>query len=267
MDRSAGEIFSKILEDEESCRRLMNVFYDEMEAFSDEHISSDPAHFSLVLLTAYRKGDITALLLELCGRSMFDLLRRAYLVPYRFHGKSGQNPVLLTTPEGEILPEHAHEVKQKTLEKLHRLRAVPRDVPRSNLYLADAYDLVRYYEEGMQVGERRTAKRQGILLLYALPDTAALKLTEAQAYAHIWDTFQRIQETAFSAMVFYGQETGVKNEGNGGEQSFDELGILLPLHEFEAHLERLMKEIDSLVLAYRSELRQLNDEERSSSRT
>ena len=46
---------------------------------------------------------------------------------------------------------------------------------------------------------------------------------EAQAYAIIWDAFQQIQKCALSAMVYYGQETGLKNE-----RKFDvEMGVLL----------------------------------------
>ena len=37
---------------------------------------------------------------------------------------------------------------------------------------------------------------------YALPDTCKLGLTEAQAYAVVWDAFQKIQEEASRAMVF-----------------------------------------------------------------
>lgn len=44
------------------------------------------------------------MLLELCGRSMFDLLREAYLIPKKFHGKAGENPVLLTDVDGNLLP-------------------------------------------------------------------------------------------------------------------------------------------------------------------
>ena len=47
---------------------------------------------------------------------------------------------------------------------------------------------------------------------YALPDTCKLGLTEAQAYTVVWDAFQKIQEEAPRAMVYYGQETGLKKE-------------------------------------------------------
>ena len=76
--------------------------------------------------------------------------------------------------------------------------------------------------------EKKENKERGIFILYALPDTKKLNLTEAQAYDMIWSTFHKIQKEAFSAIVFYGQETGTKSG-----KSFDELGVLLPIHQFE----------------------------------
>ena len=88
-------IFSQILASPDSCKKLMDIFYDVMD---DNHLleADNPKHFSKVLFYAYQNGDISALLLKLCGKSMFDLLREAYLIPKRFHGKAGKNPVLLT---------------------------------------------------------------------------------------------------------------------------------------------------------------------------
>ena len=48
-----------------------------------------------------------------------------------------------------------------------------------------------------------TSCKRGVLALYALPDTCKLGLTEAQAYAVVWDAFQKIQEEAPRAMVYY----------------------------------------------------------------
>ena len=47
-------------------------------------VDEDPDHFLQVLFHAYQNGDVSALLLELCGKSMFDLLREAYLIPRKF---------------------------------------------------------------------------------------------------------------------------------------------------------------------------------------
>ena len=103
-EEAVETIFSKILASPEASGRLSGVFYDHID---DDHrlTDNDRDHFLQVLFHAYQNGDISALLLELCGRSMFDLLREAYLIPKKFHGKAGENPVLLTNVEGELLPE------------------------------------------------------------------------------------------------------------------------------------------------------------------
>ena len=80
----------------------------------------------------------------------------------------------------------------------------------------------------MQIEETKENRQRGVLALYALPDTCSLGLTEAQAYAMVWDTFHEIQMEAPRAIVYYGQETGVRQK-----KEFDEIGILLPIHEFE----------------------------------
>ena len=64
--------------------------------------------------------------------------------------------------------------------------------PRSKLYLADGYDLMRVYTDGMNIKEKRVDKRRGVLILYALPDTVKLGLSEAQTYDVIWNTFHKI---------------------------------------------------------------------------
>ena len=102
-EEAVETIFSKILASPEASGRLSGVFYDHID---DDHrlTDNDRDHFLQVLFHAYQNGDISALLLELCGRSMFDLLREAYLIPKKFHGKAGENPVLLTDAAGELLP-------------------------------------------------------------------------------------------------------------------------------------------------------------------
>lgn len=243
-------IFSQILASPDSCKKLMDVFYDAMD---DNHLleEDDPKHFSKVLFYAYQNGDISALLLKLCGKSMFDLLREAYLIPKRFHGKAGKNPVLLTNPEGELLPEAKKLVSGREYSKFKEVFQSHACAPRSKLYLADGYDIVRSYVNGsdMTITEKRENKRRGIMILYALPDTVKLGLTEAQAYAVVWDTFHRIQKEAPHAMAYYGQETGRKET-----QTFDEIGILLPIREFEKKMIHHLEEVDGLVLTCREKM-------------
>ena len=220
-EQAVEDIFSKILASPEASRRLREVFYQYLD---DEHmlVDEDPDHFLQVLFHAYQNGDVSALLLELCGKSMFDLLREAYLIPRKFHGKAGENPVLLTNVEGKLLKDVGKMVSAHDYGKFKETFDRHECVPRSRLYLADGYDIVRSYTDGLEI---------------------------------VWKTFQEIQQAAPRAVVFYGQETGVKKENP--EKPFDELGVLLPIHEFEKKMLQHMEEIDGIVLACRERMMEL----------
>lgn len=247
-EEEVENIFSRILSSNESCERLAEIFYEHL---SDDNRSADPDphHFAEVLLNAYKNGDVSAVLLELCNRSMFDLLKEAYLIPKRFHGKSGENPVLLTDADGNLLEDKKELVTKHEYKKFHEVYESHHAAPRSKLYLADGYDLIRYYTSGMNICEQPENKERGVLVLYALPDTKKMNLTEAQAYDVIWSTFHEIQKEAFSAIVYYGQESGCRSG-----KSFDELGVLLPIHQFEAKMLQHLGVIDGLVLSCREEM-------------
>ena len=132
-EEAVEAIFSKIFESKEACGRLKDVFQEHLE---EENISGDSAgHFAEVLFHAYKNGDVTALLLELCGRSMFDLLREAYLIPKKFHGKAGANPVLLTDVDGNLLQEKKVTAREYT--KFKETYEIHQCAPRSKIYLAD----------------------------------------------------------------------------------------------------------------------------------
>ena len=151
-EEAVETIFSKILASPEASGRLSGVFYDHID---DDHrlTDNDRDHFLQVLFHAYQNGDISALLLELCGRSMFDLLREAYLIPKKFHGKAGENPVLLTDAAGELLP--GEKVSAREYAKFKETYEHHECAPRSALYLADGYDLVRTYTEGLNITEEK----------------------------------------------------------------------------------------------------------------
>ena len=224
-------VISKVLESQEACDRLNEVFYEHLENYQEINDDGD-RHFAEVLLQAYKNGDVSALLLELCGGSMFDLLRDAYLIPKKFHGKSGENPVLLTDVEGKLLESKKREVTAHEYEKFHETYRQHQCAPRSKLYLAE-----------------KENKKRGVMALYALPDTRKLGLTEAQAYAVVWDTFQKIQRQAPRVEVYYGQDTGEKRQ-----KGFDEIGVLLPIHGFEKRMLHHLDEIDGIVLSCREKM-------------
>lgn len=246
-EEEVENMFSRILSSEESCERLMETFYDHL-CDDKREMDADPQHFAEVLLNAYKNGDVSALLLELCNRSMFDLLKEAYLIPAVSMGKAARIPFF-----SQMLKEICCQISRTKLPdtniRISEIYEAHHAAPRSKLYLADGYHLVRYYTTGMQICEKQEDKERGILILYALPDTKKLHLTEAQAYDIIWSAFQDIQKEAFSAIVFYGQDTGIKS-GKG----FDELGVLLPIHQFESNMLHHMRAIDGLVLSCREEM-------------
>ena len=97
--------------------------------------------------------------------------------------------------------------------------------------------------------EKKENKKRGVMALYALPDTRKLGLTEAQAYAVVWDTFQKIQRQAPRVEVYYGQDTGEKRQ-----KGFDEIGVLLPIHGFEKRMLHHLDEIDGIVLSCREKM-------------
>ena len=247
-EEEVENIFSRILSSDKSCERLIETFYDHL-CDDNRYMDPDPHHFAEVLLNAYKNGDVSAFLLEICNRSMFDLLNAAYLIPKRFHGKSGENPVLLTDADGNLLEDKKELVTKHEYKKFCEIYKSHHAAPRSKLYLADGYDLVRYYTSDMNICEKQENRERGILILYALPDTKKLNLTEAQAYDVIWSTFHEIQKEAFSAIVYYGQETG-----NKSGKSFDELGVLLPIHQFESKMLQHLGVIDGLVLSCREKM-------------
>ena len=90
-EEEVENMFSRILSSEESCERLMETFYDHL-CDDKREMDADPQHFAEVLLNAYKNGDVSALLLELCNRSMFDLLKEAYLSPAVSMGKAARIP-------------------------------------------------------------------------------------------------------------------------------------------------------------------------------
>lgn len=247
-EEEAEKIFSRILSSEGACERLSETFYDHL-LDDNRYTDPDPRHLAEVLFTAYKNGDVSAVLLELFNRSMFDLLKESYLIPKRFHGKAGENPVLLTDENGMLLENKKDIVSKHEYKKFCEIYKSHSAAPRSRLYLADGYELVRYYTEGMKIAERKENRERGILILYALPDTKKLHLTEAQAYDVVWTTFQEIQQAAYSAVVYYGQETGEKSG-----KPFDELGVLLPIHQFENKMLQHLEMIDGLVLACRENM-------------
>lgn len=87
------------------------------------------------------------------------------------------------------------------------------------------------------------------MILYALPDTKKLGLTEAQAYAVVWNTFHNIQKEAPHAIVYYGQETGLKKE-----QTFEKSVFFFLFVNLKRKCYIHLSEVDGLVLTCREKM-------------
>lgn len=248
-EEHAEALFHRILSNPGAEQQLYETFCMEQENASFEDGGGAECSFAKALLQAYENRDISALTIALCNNTMFDLLRTAYLIPYRFHGKNGGNPRLLTDANGEVREEYRNAVSARELRKFHDIYRQHLSVPRAALYLADGSHLRHKYTKDMQVREMYSPSRRGVLTLYALPDTVEQGLTEAQAYNIVWDAFNEIQQRCPTAMVFYGQDTGYKLQ-----KSHDELGVLLPLKEFEHNILHHLEQMDGIVLRCREEM-------------
>ena len=117
-EEKAEMLFDKILANPEACRRLKRTFYDAIDS-GDEFVTENlPAkQFTAALFDAYENKDLTAFLMAVCQNSMFDLLRNAFLIPFKFNADGHTNPIFLTDEEGKLLENLPIHVKEKEYEK------------------------------------------------------------------------------------------------------------------------------------------------------
>ena len=201
-EEHAEALFHRILSNPGAEQQLYETFCMEQENASFEDGGGAECSFAKALLQAYENRDISALTIALCNNTMFDLLRTAYLIPYRFHGKNGGNPRLLTDANGEVREEYRNAVSARELRKFHDIYRQHLSVPRAALYLADGSHLRHKYTKDMQVREMYSPSRRGVLTLYALPDTVeqGLRFLRRAAYPGPFPVYgndrQRIQLTA-----------------------------------------------------------------------
>ena len=166
-EEKAEYLFDKILENSQACERLMETFYESVE--SDGEYSGEvlpPEKFAKALFDAYKNKDLTAFLLAICQHSMFDLLRNAYLVPFRFNADGHTNPYILTDGFGNLLNDCKKAVPDKMYHKFQKVYAQNDDV---KMYLAEGYRKRHCYDEvTMEVKDYRMGEQLGVLLVYEL---------------------------------------------------------------------------------------------------
>ena len=59
--------------------------------------------------------------MAVCQNSMFDLLRNAFLIPFKFNADGHTNPIFLTDEEGKLLENLPIHVKEKEYEKFRKV--------------------------------------------------------------------------------------------------------------------------------------------------
>ena len=91
-------LFKKISEDKWACEKLMETFCSYL--FSNDGVdlpdSPSSTEFAQALFNSYRNRDLSAFLMAICQNTVFDLLRNAFLIPYRFNADGKQNPMIMT---------------------------------------------------------------------------------------------------------------------------------------------------------------------------
>lgn len=75
--------------------------------------------------------------------------------------------VLLTDVDGDLLEEEKAVVSKHEYKKFREIYQMHKAAPRSKLYLADGYNLVRYYTSGMNICEKQENKERNSHLICA----------------------------------------------------------------------------------------------------
>ena len=101
-------LFKKISEDKWACEKLMETFCSYLFSNDGVDLSDSPSstEFAQALFNSYRNRDLSAFLMAICQNTVFDLLRNAFLIPYRFNADGKQNPMIMTDENGMLLPEY-----------------------------------------------------------------------------------------------------------------------------------------------------------------
>ena len=217
-EENAEHIFKKILENNDACERLRELFYEEFANSGDRDLSEK--QFVKALFDAYQNRDLSAFLMEICGNSMFDLLRNAFLIPMRFNDKGVTNPVRLTDAEGELIKQTS--VNKQISQKQYKM---------------------------FQINTMKIGEHIGILLLFKLPNEVKEMIEDNEVYSIVWDFMMRLEEQLPRAFMYY----GVMDE-NKFEQQSSEIGIFLPFRHFEHQLEKNIEQANGIGLGCRERI-------------
>lgn len=238
-------LFHKIEEDEWACKKLMETFCNYLFSNDGVDLPDNPSatEFTQSLFNAYRNRDLSAFLMAICKNTVFDLLRNAFLIPYRFNADGTQNPIIMTDINGHLLPEYTKSIHEREFRHFHEVYKNLKST--KNIYLAQAYRYSHSYTaDNLHPRQIILEKMNGVLLIRELPDTIKLKQTEAEAYSAILDIVIQLQKELPMSYVFYGQDSLIENNTH-----YDEIGVFLPNSHFLKNLERHVSKAEAIIYA------------------
>ena len=248
-EENAEHIFKKILENNDACERLRELFYEEFANSGDRDLSEK--QFVKALFDAYQNRDLSAFLMEICGNSMFDLLRNAFLIPMRFNDKGVTNPVRLTDAEGELIKQTSvnKQISQKQYKMFQQILDQADDIPDYEICLAYGFREKHDYRNKNEINTMKIGEHIGILLLFKLPKEVKEMIEDNEVYSIVWDFMMRLEEQLPRAFMYY----GVMDE-NEFEQQTSEIGIFLPFRHFEHKLEKNIEQANGIGLGCRERI-------------
>ena len=248
-EENAEHIFKKILENNDACERLRELFYEEFDNSGDRDLSEK--QFVKALFDAYQNRDLSAFLMGICGNSMFDLLRNAFLIPMRFNDKGVTNPVRLTDAEGELIKQTSvnKQISQKQYKMFQQISDQADDIPDYEICLAYGFREKHDYRNKNEINTMKIGEHIGILLLFKLPKEVKEMIEDNEVYSIVWDFMMRLEEQLPRAFMYY----GVMDE-NKFEQQSSEIGIFLPFRHFEHQLEKNIEQANGIGLGCRERI-------------
>ena len=236
-------LFREILKDPSACERLQDTFCESLNS-NDEIEGVSAKEFAEALFQAYTNQDLSAFLIIICQNTTFDLLRNAFLIPYRFDADGITNPVIMTDNCGALLPEFPiseYEKEYRHFREAFHVQGCP-----ENMFLAQAHRYSHAYgEDHMNVVHQVLEKHTGVLLIRELPDSVKKKETEAEVYAAVWNLMIQIEKSLPMSFVFYGQDSLTDQN-----ERYDELGIFLPNSIFLKELEKHIAKAEAIIHEY-----------------
>ena len=207
--------------------------------------------FVKALFDAYQNRDLSAFLMEICGNSMFDLLRNAFLIPIRFNDKGVINPVRLTDSEGELIKQIKvnKQISSKQYKMYKQILNQADDIPDYEICLAYGFREKHDYRQRNEINTMKIGEHIGILLLFKLPKEVEENIKDNEVYSIVWDFMMRLEEQLPRAFMYY----GIMDE-NKFEQPSSEIGIFLPFRHFEHQLEKNIEQANGIGLGCRERI-------------